>query len=286
MAKKRGRKSKSKPKSNITSNSKKSSSSFESNLLRSHQSDDIIIHLRIDQNLINNTPTYSPNISLPIRRDTESISQYEWIASSSQHKSDFYNDSLKPLEPFATYPFNKNQQIESEHTHTQRQNEMNNESKSFLETNLMQNTKNIIKCFWCCHTFSSEVCYLPLYKQNKEYFVYGTFCSPQCAAAYNFNDIILLKNPQDRYSLLHSLYFDRFHGEKIKLAPSRLSLSMFGGNLSIEEFREISCNKERDYKISISPIRIVKLHHSICNSNTNKETYNLQRKQKDFSHLF
>ena len=222
-------------------------------MLQNHQSEDIIVHLKVNLTKINeNTPTYSPNIHTPLRRDTPSASQYEWIMDSSPNANpDFYDDSLKPMEPFAKYPFNKN-------NNNNNQPSMDQSIKNNLcipsENKKIQHTKNIIKCFWCCHTFPTEPCYLPLYIKDDEFVVYGLYCSPECAAAYNFNDVIDFGNAQDRYSLLHSLYFGRFQGKKINLAPSRLSLDIFGGNLSIDEFRDVSSNDEYDYSISISPI--------------------------------
>ena len=44
-----------------------------------------------------------------------------------------------------------------------------------------------IKCFWCCHNFDNIPCALPYSYKDSVYYVYGNFCSPECAAAYNFD---------------------------------------------------------------------------------------------------
>ena len=48
------------------------------------------------------------------------------------------------------------------------------------------NSKNI-HCYWCCHSFKSTVFTLPLKIVKNTYYVYGSFCSPECACAYNFD---------------------------------------------------------------------------------------------------
>ena len=50
---------------------------------------------------------------------------------------------------------------------------------------------------------------------------------------YDYNDT----NKWERYSLLNLLYNN---SKKIKLAPSRLTLNIFGGPFNINQFREFS----------------------------------------------
>lgn len=276
MAKKRGRKS------NISNTKKlKKISNLDNSFLNTHQSEDIIVHLNIDVSSINTVKDteYSPDIHIPLRRDPPNVSNCEWIMTTSPIANpDFYNDALKPMEPFAEYPFPKNSEQPKTHRIHHKPSNISKFMNSDSQQNI-QNTKNVIKCFWCCHSFSCESCYLPLYIKDNEFVVYGMFCSPECAASYNFNDVVNFGNAQERYSLLHSLYFDRYQGKKIKLAPSRLSLKIFGGNLSIDDFREISSRNKYDYSISVSPIRLTSLHHSLqySDSTANNKMYNLQR---------
>ena len=115
--------------------------------------------------------------------------------------------------------------------------------------------KSSINCFWCCHSFTCTPCALPTKIKNDVFHVFGNFCSKECAAAYNFdsgdnNNIIW-----ERYSLLNHLYstIEENPDLKIKLAPHRMTLEMFGGNLSIEEFRE-SFNTTKKYKVVFPPM--------------------------------
>ena len=110
-------------------------------------------------------------------------------------------------------------------------------------------------CMWCCHPFTNSKVHLPLQRKNDEFVVYGTFCSVECAAAYNFHDIIEFGDTWERYSLLHSLYFDSQENTPISLAPPRIALKMFGGDLSIDEFRE---GRKVAYSVSLAPIKYIK----------------------------
>lgn len=103
-----------------------------------------------------------------------------------------------------------------------------------------------IHCYWCCHRFRNHPYGIPVKYVNGKFFVTGCFCSMECAAAYNFGNGGSVDEMWDKYSLLNMLShhlkqgFDE-NGKKeeylVRQAPHRLALSMFGGPLSIEEFR-------------------------------------------------
>ena len=65
-----------------------------------------------------------------------------------------------------------------------------------------------INCFWCCHTFNNIPCALPTKIKNEVFYVFGNFCSKECAAAYNFESGDNSNNIWERYTLLN--YFIRF----------------------------------------------------------------------------
>jgi hypothetical protein len=79
---------------------------------------------------------------------------------------------------------------------------------------------------------------LPVSKSiNGEWSVTGNFCSWECAKTYNRD----YKNDMDknsRYALLTAMYTE-FTGNPntILFAPPRECLSVFGGNMSINEYR-------------------------------------------------
>tara|TARA_B100000123_G_C25731674_1_gene429564 strand:+ start:184 stop:1407 length:1224 start_codon:yes stop_codon:yes gene_type:complete len=136
--------------------------------------------------------------------------------------------------------------------------------------------KSSINCFWCCHTFKGAPCCLPTKVKNDVFYVYGNFCSKECAAAYNFDSGDNSYNIWERYTLLNYLYsiIDNNPELKIKLAPPRMTLEMFGGNLSIEEFRE-SFETDKQYKVIYPPMIsiIPSVDESNKNENMKKDTY-------------
>ena len=111
-----------------------------------------------------------------------------------------------------------------------------------------------LKCFWCSHNFDNIPCAIPTKYVNNNFYVFGNFCSKECAASYNFemNDTGIW----ERYSLLNYLYSIIIENNdlKIKLAPSRLCLTIFGGNLSIEEFRKCNDDYSLNYKVIFPPM--------------------------------
>ena len=117
--------------------------------------------------------------------------------------------------------------------------------------------KSSINCFWCCHTFNCIPCALPTKLKGDTFHVYGNFCSKECAASYNFEsqDAHNSQDKWERYSLLNHMYsiIENNPDLKINLAPHRMSLEMFGGSLSIEEFRE-SLSSSRNYNIVFPPM--------------------------------
>jgi hypothetical protein len=153
--------------------------------------------------------------------------------------------------------------------------------------NYFENTwveKINVCCWWCCHTFDNIPIGLPVdynIKTNR-FRLKGVFCSFGCMLAYNdpisvkykslinflyrrltgndcsglqhtYNcEFIEDKNIRDNYIKAISSYIE----QPLKKAPLRCTLEMFGGNLSINEFR--NCIKESkiytmiDYPMFIS----------------------------------
>jgi len=110
-----------------------------------------------------------------------------------------------------------------------------------------------IYCMWCCHPFDSVPCALPEKMFNEKFYLSGCFCSFNCAASYNFDQ--KKYNMWEIYSLLNLLYKKMYNTSyiKIKLAPPRNILKIFGGFLSIEEFRKnFLINKE--YSVILPPM--------------------------------
>lgn len=120
-------------------------------------------------------------------------------------------------------------------------------------------TKTNIKCWWDGHSFDNLPCFLPEYYLNDTYYVRGCFCSFNCALAYNL--YILHDNKLDqRNNLIYKLYKELFNipvGEvvNIKVADGREILVDYGGQVTIEEFREKLNKLNEKYIMYIPPIR-------------------------------
>jgi len=103
--------------------------------------------------------------------------------------------------------------------------------KKFFQTDIC--------CWHCCHKFDNMPCGIPLFLDNNIFHVKGVFCSFNCALTYNYNSRENENIIQERESLLYLLY-KRIHDVKhveLKHAPEKETLKMFGGSLTIEEFR-------------------------------------------------
>jgi hypothetical protein len=130
-------------------------------------------------------------------------------------------------------------------------------------------------CWWCCHPFDNTPCALPENYIKNKFYVYGCFCSFNCATSYNFslndNDI------WERYSLLNLLYSKIYETKfvKINMAAPRETLRIFGGYMSIEEFREHSYKNDKNFKVIKPPLIsiIPKIEENNYNLNKNKITF-------------
>lgn len=93
-------------------------------------------------------------------------------------------------------------------------------------------------CFWCCHSFKTMPCFIPMSMTKGVYKVYGNFCSFNCALSFNFHSGNV--NYGERSGLIQDLYF-RIYGydaPKLSYAPNKEVLEMFGGCISIEDYRK------------------------------------------------
>jgi len=128
-----------------------------------------------------------------------------------------------------------------------------------------------IYCWWCCHPFTCTPCAIPEYYKKEKFYVNGCFCSFNCATSYNFskND----DNMWERYSLLNLMYKKLYNNKfvKINLAPPREILKIFGGYMSIEEFRENSYKNEKTFSVVKPPLIsiIPKIEENISNNTKN-----------------
>lgn len=97
--------------------------------------------------------------------------------------------------------------------------------------------KTDVCCWWCCHKFCTEPCFLPTSEDElkNRIIVIGNFCSWQCVKA--FNSSLKDFNTSNRSYILRKMLKNLGETDKIETAPPRELLKMFGGPLTINEFR-------------------------------------------------
>jgi hypothetical protein len=124
-------------------------------------------------------------------------------------------------------------------------------------------------CWWDDQEFKNNRWGIPTKFVNDSFHIYGCFCSPNCAAAYLFN---MYKDTDDiwnKYSLLNFMY-NSIYGTNIsvKLAPSKLILKKYGGDLSIKEYRSTFNNKHNNYYINIPSTIVYNINVENINNNS------------------
>lgn len=99
-------------------------------------------------------------------------------------------------------------------------------------------------CWWCCHPWDGPDVHLPIRydDRTKKFTTMGHFCSFECAKAYGMD------NGGARWGEILeilSLYRKHVCGKYVPTspAPKRQTLKIFGGPLTIEEFRKSSGEK-------------------------------------------
>ena len=108
-------------------------------------------------------------------------------------------------------------------------------------------------CWYCCHRFDTTPVGIPQMLIEDTFYCYGNFCSYNCALRYllpeDEDDFAQLQTGTDRFvsddlsdkvqmlELLCHIETGLPFDDSIKLAPKRLTLQLFGGVKTIEEFR-------------------------------------------------
>lgn len=131
-----------------------------------------------------------------------------------------------------------------------------------ISLNLIDNTtnkmidikKNNIACWWDSYEFDTLPYFIPDKYYNNNYYVFGCFCSINCAMAYNLNmgDYKI----SERNALINQLYENiiKLYKKNIVIAPPKEILKKYGGKITLDEYRDnlISCDKI--YRMEIPPL--------------------------------
>ena len=95
-------------------------------------------------------------------------------------------------------------------------------------------------CWWCCHDFDTQRLEMPYaYDAKKKTFqTTGNFCSWSCMKSFALEKYGVHKGGTicSNMLLMRKRMYDEF--SPIERAPSRYLLNVFGGTMTIEEFRQ------------------------------------------------
>lgn len=136
--------------------------------------------------------------------------------------------------------------------------EQNHGSKPTIDTTNISTTKvtttSTFKCWHCANHFENEPFGLPEKYYGETFYVFGNFCSLNCALKYNHD--LHDHKVDDRSSLLYRMYAMMYENpsDVIIPAPPRETLIEFGGCYTIEEFRNITNIMNKHVRMIMPPM--------------------------------
>lgn len=103
-----------------------------------------------------------------------------------------------------------------------------------------------VDCFWCTCPYDNDSFHVLQYGSDKTILAHGSFCSPECGVAYLFKH-----SPWDdsakmeSYQLMNHFYRDVTDIGNCNIKPAASPyyfLDKYYGNMTIQEFRRLSCS--------------------------------------------
>ena len=155
-----------------------------------------------------------------------------------------------------------------------------------IKTQKEENTYHDIKCYWCCHQIIDTEYGMPIRYDafHSSFTTFGSFCSLQCAAAYNYSTNMGCNRVWEIHSWIQLLGKKYGFKEPIRPAPSRYLLKMFNGNMDIDEFRKAHLTMAQTYITNIPPFIHINSQMDIINTSfltKDKEKDKDKDKEKD-----
>jgi len=113
-------------------------------------------------------------------------------------------------------------------------------------------------CWWCTLPFNWPSYSMPIqhYSKDKKYSTLGVFCSPECCAAYVFDNAGRYGDSWKQYEMLHRMVHKMIDNKRvrIKLAPPRETLRKYGGTYTDEDYRELVNNYRTEVRMVMPPV--------------------------------
>ena len=143
----------------------------------------------------------------------------------------------------------------------------------------------VLLCFHCCHKIEDTILHMPIEINDDVYNCEGNFCSIACMKTYNLALNDTYKNK--RFTYINSLA-DKLYGTiNNEFAPRKEELNVFGGRLTINEFRKT--NRKHISVKSFPPMKNIKnniesdftlIRGNVINKNSNiVDNIKLERKK-------
>ena len=223
--------------------------------------ENVILHLECNisdiddkitsKNILNYNPEMPPEIkTYDILEEAEYTSYQDNIKSND---FDAYNDANTKSYICAQCTENNNKSnddVDNKYNHDITPNNIIKTNIKELNAKLKEQ-KNLLyngemngkfsACFWCTCDFDNNACYIPKCEDEIKIDGYGSFCRPECAVAFLFNESIDDSIKFERYQLLNKIYSKVYdYKRNIKPAPDpHYLLDKFYGNLNIQEYRQL-----------------------------------------------
>lgn len=123
-------------------------------------------------------------------------------------------------------------------------------------------------CFWCCHPIHHIEYGMPVRYDvfHKNFTMFGSFCSLECAAAYNYSVHMGSDRVWEIHSWIQMLAHRYGYTGVVRPAPSRYLLKMFGGPLGIDEYRSVHKTLARTCVMNIPPFIHVTSQMEVLNT--------------------
>ena len=154
-------------------------------------------------------------------------------------------------------------------------------------------------CWWCCHDFSGEPLCMP-YKyddRRNKFYTSGNFCSWSCMKSFAIDKYGISRGGIicGNIIMMRKKMYNQLGG--IKPAPSRFSLKEFGGDMTIDQFREnqtIDVTKPKEIETkpvvnnTIPFVSNAKKMDEIKNASSNNSALKLKRNKplkRDYNNL-
>lgn len=112
-------------------------------------------------------------------------------------------------------------------------------------------------CWWCCHSFDGIPLNMP-YKHDElrnKFYTAGNFCSWSCMKSYTIDKYGVNKGGLicGNIVMMRRKMFNKLG--HVKPAPNRFRLVQFGGDLTIEQFREnLTMDTGKAVNVEVQPM--------------------------------